>query len=154
MREKTCCFTGHRDISKEEYQAVKNKTTREIVRLIDRGVTDFIVGGARGFDTLAAEAVLELKKANKHIRLVLMIPCETQTKGWRTEDVVRYHAVKCAADCVEVLSPEYYQGCMHVRNRRMVDCSAYCICFLRRESGGTAYTVRYARRKGAVLIEV
>ncbi len=131
---------------------MKTETTREVMRLIDRGVSLFVVGGARGFDMLAAEVVLDLKNIYQHIRLHLLIPCENQTKGWQIEDVVRYDAVKCATDHIEVLSKNYYRGCMHVRNRRMVDQSAYCISYLRKESGGTAYTVRYAKQKGACVI--
>ena len=37
---------------------------------------------------------------------------------------------------------------MHQRNRALVDRSAFCICYLRTQTGGTAYTVRYAREKG------
>ena len=29
-----------------------------------------------------------------------------------------------------------------------------CVCYLNRESGGTAYTVRYAKRKGLEIINL
>ena len=34
------------------------------------------------------------------------------------------------------------------RDRHLVDSSAYCIAYCTRNSGGTAYTVRYAHQQG------
>ena len=62
MKEKTCCFTGHREIPERDYNLLKQKTKNAIVALIGKGVIYFGAGGARGFDTIAAETVLELKK--------------------------------------------------------------------------------------------
>ena len=43
---------------------------------------------------------------------------------------------------------------MHRRNRHLVDHSGTCICYLTRSTGGTAYTVDYARKKGLRIINV
>ncbi len=61
-REKTCCFTGHRCIPNGSLDNLKRQLKQEIEKLIQQGVIYFGTGGALGFDTLAAEAVLELKK--------------------------------------------------------------------------------------------
>ena len=52
------------------------------------------------------------------------------------------------------VSREYTPDCMHRRNRHLVDHSGICICDLTRNSGGTAYTVDYARRKGLCVINI
>ena len=75
MREKTCCFTGHREIDEKDYSKLKKRTRDLIVSLIEKGVVFFGAGGARGFDTLAAESVLELKKDYPQIKLILVLPC-------------------------------------------------------------------------------
>ena len=49
-----------------------------------------------------------------------------------------------AADKVVYTSQDYYSGCMHKRNRHLVDNSSRCICFLNEKTGGTFYTVNYA----------
>ena len=49
---------------------------------------------------------------------------------------------------------KYAKGCMHKRNCHLVDNSSVCVCYLNRESGGTAYTVRYAGKKGLEIINL
>ena len=57
----TCCFTGHRRIPPEAVAPLRERLEAEIESLIRQGVRYFGAGGALGFDTLAAEAVLDLK---------------------------------------------------------------------------------------------
>ena len=52
------------------------------------------------------------------------------------------------------VSREYTSDCMHRRNRHLVDYSGTCISYLMRSSGGTAYTVDYARKKGLHVINI
>ena len=59
-REQTCCFTGHRKIPPEQYERIAQRLKAEITALIHRGVVYFEAGGALGFGTMAARAVLEL----------------------------------------------------------------------------------------------
>ena len=59
-----------------------------------------------------------------------------------------------AADKIVYTSENYYNGCMHKRNRHLVDNSSLCIAYLTKESGGTAYTVNYARQNGLTIINV
>ena len=49
---------------------------------------------------------------------------------------------------------DYAPGCMFMRNRAMVDMSSICVSFQKRERGGTAYTVSYARRQGVRVINL
>ena len=51
-------------------------------------------------------------------------------------------------------SQAYTAGCMHKRNRHLVDNSSVCVCYLTKDSGGTAYTVRYARKRGLEVINL
>lgn len=153
-REQTCCFTGHRNLPSEVTDILARRLERTLRELIDDGVRYFGAGGALGFDTLAAQTVLKLRKEFPHIRLILVLPCLSQTRGWRESDVRVYEDIKAAADKVTYTSKEYTQGCMHKRNRHLVDWSGTCVCYLSKESGGTAYTVRYAREKGLRVINL
>ena len=121
--------------------------------LIRSGVRYFGAGGARGFDTLAAETVLRLRKEYPHIRLILVLPCLSQTRGWREEEKRRYEAIKTAADKVRYISREYTPECMHRRNRHLVEYSGVCVCYLT-HGGGTGYTVDYARRNHVPVINL
>ena len=147
LRVNTCCFTGHRIIPSGEKETIRNLLETAIEKVIQDGYRFFGTGGALGFDTLAAQTVLKLKRQYPHIRLILVLPCITQTDGWKQDDIDEYERIKALADKVVYTSREYHTGCMHKRNRHLVDNSSLCICYLTRLSGGTAYTVRYAENK-------
>lgn len=146
-RLKVACFSGHRNLPLDctELQANLEKA---ILELIERGVVFFGSGAALGFDQMAAEAVLRLKDDYPHIRLVMVLPCppEQQSSYWNDEQKKRYYKILDRADKVRILSPQYTEKCMLDRNRHMVDCSAYLICYLQEQRGGTFYTVNYAEK--------
>ena len=148
MKEKTACFTGHRKIPPEEYSRVSYLLEKEIIKSVEDGYRFFGTGGALGFDTLAAQTVLKLKSIYPQIRLILVLPCRNQTRGWKDEDVTEYEKIKSLADKVVYVSEKYCQGCMQKRNRHLVDNSSLCICYKTKQTGGTAYTVGYARING------
>lgn len=154
MKEKTCCFTGHRNIPPEAYQLIFNKTKETIKNLIKKGYLYFCTGGALGFDTIAASAVLKLKERYPDIRLILVLPCLSQTRGWQSEDVKLYEEIKSRADNVVYISEEYTRGCMHKRNRHLADNSSACIAYLTESKGGTAYTVDYAKKHGLIIFNI
>lgn len=114
----------------------------------------FGAGGALGFDTIAAFAVLKLKERYPDIRLILVLPCFSQTRGWSQEDIEIYDDIKQKADKVVYTSQEYTRGCMHKRNRHLVDNSSACISYLTENKGGTFYTVNYAKSKGVEVINI
>ena len=154
MKEKTCCFTGHRNIPKVDYSLIKEKLKKEIIKLIEQDVCYFGAGGALGFDTIAAQTVLELKEVYPNIKLILVLPCKNQTYRWQEKDKEVYEDIKRRCDKYVYIAEEFSSQCMLKRNRRLVDNSKYCICYLTREQGGTAYTVKYAINKGLNVINI
>lgn len=154
MKNRTCCFTGHRRLSAEQAEVVKVKLKYTLTEMIKEGYLYFGTGGALGFDTLAALTVLELKKEYLRIKLILVLPCVNQTRGWNKKDVEVYDYIKSKCDKCVYTSRDYTDDCMLKRNRHLVDNSSLCICYLNRNTGGTAYTVRYARQKGLKIINL
>ena len=152
MKNQTCCFTGHRKIPSDEYTDIAERTQEEIIKLINNGYRYFGAGGAIGFDTLAAWIVLKLKSDYPHIRLILVLPCREQTRGWSEKDKKIYNQILDDADKVVYTSENYNRGCMFKRNRHLVNNSSVCICYLTEQSGGTAYTVKYAKTHGLRVI--
>ena len=118
-----------------------------IIKLIEDGYLYFCAGGALGFDTLAAQTVLDLKSDYPQIQLILVLPCLSQADSWSSAEKVIYEKVRSSADKVVYTSKEYTKGCMHKRNRHLVDNSSACICYLTEDTGGTAYTVKYAKNQ-------
>ncbi len=152
---KVACFSGHRNLPQDSMELQTN-LEKAIIELIERGVVFFGNGGAVGFDALAATAVLKLKENYPHIRLVMVLPCppEQQSSRWNDEQKKRYYKILGQTDKVRILSPQYTDKCMLDRNRYMVDNSAYLICYLHEQRGGTFYTVNYAERKGLEIFKL
>ncbi len=154
MKNLTCCFTGHRDIKAEDVPEIKKNISAEIESLIKRGIIYYGCGGALGFDTLAAEAVLELKEKYNNIRLILVLPCKDQSDSWDREDKMKYDDIMKRADKVIYTSEKYHRGCMQKRNRHLVDHSCVCIAYVRKSRGGSVYTLKYADENGLEIIFV
>ena len=154
MRETTVCFTGHRDIPLRYVRAIELRLEAVLRDLIAKGYTDFAAGGALGFDTLAARMVLWLRDQYPHIKLHLILPCRNQTRGWSMRDIEIYEDILRDADDYLYTSEEYTRGCMHKRNRHLVDMSSVCVCYLTKDKGGTAYTVKYASNNNLRIINI
>lgn len=83
----SCCFTGHRDIPAGLEPLLAERLQSGIDYLCDNtSISTYYVGGALGFDTMAAEAVIRKRDRCSSVRLVLVIPCEDQALRWCTED--------------------------------------------------------------------
>ena len=154
MKEKTVCFTGHRTIPMLKKWKIEKKLKETLEDLIDNGYCYFGAGGALGFDTIAAQTVLGLKKKHPEIKLILVLPCKNQTRGWEEKDVSVYESIMEQADKVVYTQEHYDRGCMFKRNRHLVDNSSVCVAYLTEEKGGTAYTVNYANQKGVKVINI
>ena len=153
-RMQTCCFTGHRQIPPGEQAEIASKLENVILSLYQKGIRYYGAGGARGFDSLAARTVIRLRENCPGMKLILVLPCLTQTQGWPAENVAEYEQIKAQADKVVYTSQEYTKGCMFKRNRHLVNHSSICVCYLTKQSGGTAYTVNYAKEQGVEVINI
>ena len=143
---KNCAFTGHRQLG-DDFSARKLK--KEIKNMMEMGVETFYNGMAMGFDLLAAEQVLDLKKKFPAVKLIACVPCYGQEKYFSEEDKERYANILKKANEVVLLSDHYYNGCMQKRDRYMVDHAEALIAYSKKEEGGAAYTVRYfSKTKG------
>ena len=147
-----CCFTGHRRLSAGETQRLSGELDRQIETLFFEGVCDFYCGGALGFDMLAEEAVLRLRRKAPSVRLHLILPCPDQDSRWPPSVRARYARLLEEADDVEYAEDRYSTACIFERNRRLVDYTTICVAYQTHPGGGTDYTVRYAREQGKRVI--
>ncbi|MBR4692391.1 MAG: DUF1273 family protein [Oscillospiraceae bacterium] len=143
-----CSFSGHRNIPPAAEDPLRRVLMRRIGALAEEGFTGFLCGGALGFDMLAAEAVITVRAAVPELTLTLVLPCPGHDRGWSPGARARFRAVREAADKTVTVSPLYTRYCMLQRNRYLVDHSSRLVCCLTRDTGGTAYTVRYALKRG------
>lgn len=154
QKDNTCCFTGHRNLPRDRIQAIARRLDYTVESLIAQGVTNFISGGALGFDTIAASLILTKRDAGKGVRLILVLPCHNQDERWDSGQREIYRHLLAEADEVTYVSEEYHDGCMKKRNQYMVDHSAHCVCALLHLRSGTGQTVRYAKSKRAIVVNL
>ena len=150
-KETTCCFTGHRIIAADFNP---DTLVRGIEYMVAQGVDTFVCGGAVGFDTLCAQEVLRAKASHPHIKLHIYSPCCNQSDSWSYSDRVTYKSILEQADFVDMPASPYFDGCMKIRNYKMVDASAFCICYLNNPRTGTGQTYRYAQKQGLTVFNL
>lgn len=153
-KKRTACFTGHRNIPEKDVQRIEELLDRVIEALYRKGVVYFGAGGAYGFDMLAEKAVLRARERHGEIKLILVLPCKEQDKYWTAENRRLFSEIMSRADKVCYTAESYYDGCMLKRDRHLVDFSGYCVAYLAKSSGGTAYTVKYAAQNGLGIINL
>lgn len=95
-----------------------------------------------------------MRRVYPELRLILVLPCPEQAQGWNPKDRERYETIKGKADKMVYTSPRYHRGCMFKRNRRLVEHSSVCVCYLTKPAGGTFYTVKYAHRQGLKILNL
>ena len=155
--EKICynrrIFTGHRTLPADP-SPLRELLRRQLLLAAEEGYTDFLSGGAMGFDLLAAETVLDLKAEDPRLRLWMILPYEAQAARYPHRDRLRYEALLARADLVRYTAGHYYTGCFLTRDRVLAESADGCICYLTRSTGGTAYTVRHAALRDIPIINL
>lgn len=155
MREKSCSFSGHREMpTGAELVLLREKIENTVKELANKGYTDFYAGGALGFDTLCALTVLKLRYIGYPVRLILLLPYKDQAASWRQIDKKIYADILSLADEVKYIGEEYTKNCFFERNRKLVDSSSVLVNYLRKAQSGTAQTVNYAKKCGIELINL
>ncbi len=87
------------------------------------------------------------------LKLHCILPCLGQGRAWSEEAKALYLSIVKQADSRVYTSRAYYNNCMLDRNRFLVDHSDLLFAvYSGISSGGTAYTVNYARRLGRKII--
>lgn len=158
-RETTVCFTGHRPEKicmpfREEdpaIDALKHELQLRILTAVDQGYTTYLCGMARGVDIWAGEIVAGLWEPFRNLKLVAVMPFPQQAQNWEPEWVMRHRRLLRYCSDVVTISDHYVRGCFQERNRYLVDHASRLIGVCRGESGGTGYTIRYARSQGLEL---
>lgn len=157
----SCAFTGHRphklpwryDETDARCVELKRVISVLISKLAVAGVTDYYSGMADGADIFLSQAVLTLRRDAPALKLHCILPCDGQADQWPAEAQERYRAILNRADTVSWVCHQYQEGCMLERNRRLVNSAVLLLAVYNGERrGGTAATVRYAKKLGRDII--
>lgn len=152
------CFTGNREC----YLNVA-KIEHKLTQLIKKLNTDnilFISGGAEGFDTLTALAVIKLKGKYKNLKLELAIPF----KEYRSDSKFKYilnnsDIITYVDNIIGYKNPivpigKYHMGKLFSRNRYMIDKSKIVIAYSNKKSGGTCEAIKYSKLNKIKLLYI
>ena len=147
---KSCALTGHRSLP-EAFDA--NAVYHRLEELIKDGCDTFFFFLAQGFDLLALECLADLKKKYP-VFIEACIPFEGQERNYSEEEKQKYNRLLDWCDRKTVLYETYCRGCFLARDRYMADCADVVLAYCVKETGGTAYTVRYAEKKQIPVIRL
>ena len=153
MKDKTCCFFGHRNIN--ETEELKSKLNEIIEKLIvDENVNTFLFGSKSRFNSLCLELVTKIKEKYPHIKRVYVraeSPCiNEQYTNYLLESYE------------DTYYPEHIIGSGRAayveRNYEMIDKSHFCIVYYDKaditttRKSGTKIALDYAVKKQKHII--
>ena len=155
MKDKTCCFFGHRKIN--ETEELKSKLIEIIEKLIvDEKVDKFLFGSKSRFNSLCLELVTEIKEKYPHIKRIYV----------RAEylDINEHYKNYLLESYEDTYYPEKMlnsgRAAYVERNYEMIDNSHYCIvCYDKQNApttrkSGTKIALDYAVKKGKQIINI
>ena len=152
LGQQTCCLTGHRVIPPGEEKKIITRTRYILLKLIrEKNVRYFGVGGAVGFDMLATEYLIHLRAHGEHqIKIISVLPYPDwrETEDWDDQLRLREDWLLRNCDKIVYVRDRCEKNVFLLRDRKLVDGSAYCVSYCNRPRTGTAYTVKYAMEHG------
>ncbi len=161
MFNRTCCFTGHRDLprDKDKLFEIQLRTKEAIKYLINnKGVKYYGVGGALGYDLLAANELIKLRNTGfteyKDIKIILIAPFHGYTNNWSDEQRAELEKQYKDYNKIVWVTNNKSKAAYILRDRHMIDNSKYVIAYKVKNTGGTAFTVDYAVKKNRVIINI
>ena len=153
MKEKTCCFFGHRTIN--ETEELKSKLVKIIEKqIVDEKVDTFLFGSKSRFNSLCLELVTEIKEKYPHIKRVYV----------RAEypDINEQYINYLLEGYEETYYPEHIRSSGRTayveRNYEMINKSEFCIVYYDEPNApttrksGTKLALDYAIKKGKHII--
>lgn len=169
------CFTGRRPkdlhgYNHDAYIPMVEVIKRDLRTFVAQGYTEFISGGAQGFDQLAFWAVNALKREGYQIKNIVYVPFSGQEKAWKDTGLFsqqEYNLMLRLADEVKVLrnictyDKSQVVNALHQRNHDMVDSADAVFGLYPNNSwqlpetkGGTAECLKYAYSRGKRIYQL
>ena len=155
MKDKTCCFFGHREIN--ETEELKSKLIETVEKLIvEKQVDTFLFGSKSRFNSLCLELVTKIKEKYPHIKRIYVraeYPCiNEQYTNYLLESYEDTYYPEHIRDSGRAAYVE--------RNYEMINRSKFCIVYYDEPNApttrksGTKIAVDYAVKKGNKIINI
>ena len=153
MKDKTCCFFGHRTIN--ETEELKSKLIEIIEKLIvDEKVDTFLFGSKSQFNSLCLELVTELKEKYPHIKRVYVRAEYPDINEQYTNYLLESYEDTYYPDHIRSSGRAAYVE----RNCEMINKSHYCIVYYDElnapttRKSGTKIALDYALRHKKIIL--
>ncbi len=143
IKEKTCCFFGHREVTHN----IKDKLIAIIEKLItEDNVTEFYVGHQGQFDWMVYSVLKELKAKYPQIRFTVVL-------AYMPDEYIRelYGEDTLFPDGLENVPKKF---AISKRNDWMIQQSEIAVCYVHKITGGAAKFREKAEKKVLKVIDV
>ena len=160
-RERTCCFTGHRnrdlpfngDLSTQGMRNLLSIVHFHIIEAYEAGSRNFMTGMAEGVDLLCGSVMFDVMNDKRYpnIKLYCVLPYAEQRRELNSvKDRYIHSLLMQCAEAVVVTGNACDKGRYRVRNQFMVDHSSRMIAVYKEKpaGSGTLQTINMARRAG------
>lgn len=151
QRSVSVSFTGHRS-----YRDEGRRQLDDVLQMLYKeGYRRFLTGMAWGFDLAAARAVIDLQQSHDDVQLVAVEPFAGFRDLFEDDAAAEYDEVLAACSERVTVCDTHTVMSYRLRNDYLVDHAAVVVAWYDgRREGGTAYTVKRARRSGVPVINL
>ena len=150
MMEKTCCFTGHKNLTQEQAIEALHLLINRVNELTIEGYTHFISSFANDTDVLLAQIIGSFRYKNKNLVLEAVIPIENKLNSL---DKIKYALM--LYNKVTVIQEQCGPECFQKRNKYMIDNSDVVVTHWDEKTSKETYNaVNYARLQGKEIIRM
>lgn len=150
---KKACITGHRNLSAKTLNTYRAELSAAIATAVNRGVTEFSMQLNGGTEIMAAELVLELKQRKPNIRLVIYVAYQQMLESPKLKKSVKRILEQCDQTVIaaDTFYPNVFLNCVRVMMR---DCGELIALYDGRNSGNTAFAMRYCHFLGIPVLPI
>ncbi|MDR1705032.1 MAG: SLOG family protein, partial [Clostridiales bacterium] len=148
------CFIGHELINRSIYTNLAKKLEKNVDSLIKQGIIYFGCGAFEGFDQLAGMTVLNARKSNPGIRLIIVLPCKQQDFLFSGANTRTYKDLIANADKVVYVTEKFSKNCVDKRNQHLINNSSICVTYMKHIQSNIGQTVRLAQESGLTVINL
>lgn len=140
-----CSFFGHKDAPSEIYEQLVD-CIEDLI--INRGISNFMVGNQGGFDSMVLKTLRELKQQYPNVCYNVVL---AYMPGERQEYELYDPAETFLPEGIETAPKRF---AISWRNKWMVRESDVVVCYITHSWGGAAQFVEYAERQGKEVINL
>ena len=150
---KTCCITGHRDMSEEQTEKIRSVLKEKTIKALDDGFVKFMSSFTGNVDRAFAEIVLKMKKDHPEIQMSAVIPYRNKLNRMNEQEDIK--ALLDSCDDITVLKEDYQPNIYVERNRYLAEHSDRAIIvYDGREKGATVNMIRQIHRRHKEMQEI